>query len=63
VGGHARLRQPGDPGQFGDGKFLDVQQRQQAQSGGVPEQAAVAPDRVELDDYILLSRLKDISKG
>jgi hypothetical protein len=57
--GYARLGQPRDPGQLGNGQFLDVQQRQQAQSGRVPEEAAVAPDRVELDDYILLSRLKD----
>jgi len=63
VSGHARLRQARDARQLRDGQFLNVQQRQKSQAGGITQQAAMTPDQLELDDNILLSRLKDIYTG
>ena len=61
VGRHAGLGQAGNLGQFGNGEFFGVQQGQQAQTRGVPQQAAMTTGRIQIDKYIPLSRLKDIS--
>ena len=61
VGGHARLGQAGNLRQFGNGELFGVQQGQQAQTRGVPQQAAMTTGRIQIDKYIPLSRLKDIS--
>jgi len=63
MSGHARLSEARDARQLGHGQFLNLQQRQKSQAGGITQQATVTPDQLELDDNILLSRLKDIYTG
>jgi hypothetical protein len=61
VGGDARLGEARDLRQFSYRQLLGFEQRQQPQAGRVAQQAAMPSGAVQVDDYILLSRLKDIA--
>jgi len=55
VGGHARLRQLGDGGQFRDGQLLAFQQRQQAHAGGIGEHLEACGPAFQIHIYLSIA--------